>query len=96
VEQHKLDFDLLSDMGNTTAQRFGIAFKLPDALREVYGKFGVDLLKYNGDSSWSLPMPASYVVDSRGVIRYASVDPDYTVRPEPDELVRAVEALKHA
>ena len=95
MDQHKLDFDLLSDTGNNVAQRFGIAFKLPDRLREVYSKFGVDLLKYNGDSSWSLPMPASYVIDASGVIRYASVDPDYTVRPEPDELVRAVEALKH-
>jgi peroxiredoxin len=41
-------------------------------------------------------MPASYVVDSRGVIRYARVDPDYTVCPEPEKLVQAVEALKHA
>jgi peroxiredoxin len=92
---HKLDFDLLSDAGNTVAGRFGIAFTLPEALREVYGKFGADLVKYDGDSSWTLPMPASYVIDSHGVIRYASVDPDYTVRPEPEELVRAVDALKH-
>jgi len=96
MDQHKVDFDLLSDTGNAVAKRFGIAFTLPDALRDIYGKFGVDLLKYNGDSSWSLPMPASYVIDSTGVIRYASVDPDYTVRPEPDELVWAVDELKHA
>jgi len=86
----------LSDSGNSVAKLFGIAFTLPDQLREAYGKFGVDLVKYNGDNSWTLPMPASYVIDSTGVIRYASVDPDYTVRPEPDELVRALDALKHA
>lgn len=86
----------MSDSGNSVAKLFGIAFTLPDQLREAYGKFGVDLVKYNGDNSWTLPMPASYVIDSTGVIRYASVDPDYTVRPEPDELVRALDALKHA
>lgn len=86
----------MSDSGNSVAKLFGIAFTLRDQLREAYGKFGVDLVKYNGDNSWTLPMPASYVIDSTGVIRYASVDPDYTVRPEPDELVRALDALKHA
>lgn len=74
------------------ARQFGLVFTLAPALREAYGKFGIDLARYNGDDSWTLPMPASYVIDRGGTIRYANVDPDHTVRPEPEELVRALKA----
>ncbi len=51
---------------------------------------GVDLSKFNGDNSWELPMPATFVVARDGLIRWASVDADYTVRPEPDQVLDAV------
>jgi peroxiredoxin len=76
------------------AKQFGLVFPLSQPLREVYGKFGIDLAKFNGDDSWTLPMPASYVIDGSGTIRYANVEPDHTVRPEPEELVKAVRAAK--
>ncbi len=53
---------------------------------------GVDLSKFNGDNSWELPMPATFVVARDGLIRWASVDADYTVRPEPDQVLDAVRA----
>ena len=85
---------MLSDPGNRVGGEFGLTFKLPEDLRQVYGKFGIDLKKYNGDESWTLPMPARFVIDSSGTVRAVDVDPDYTVRPEPAETVRVLEALK--
>jgi peroxiredoxin len=92
--RHKLAFDVLSDPGNRVASEFGLTFELPEDLRQLYAKFGIDLKKYNGDESWTLPMPARFVIDSGGTVRAADADPDYTVRPEPAETVRVLEALK--
>jgi peroxiredoxin len=93
-QRHRIAFDVLSDPGNRTASEFGLTFKLPEDLRQIYEKFGIDLKKYNGDESWTLPMPARFVIDSNGVIRVADADPDYTVRPEPVETVRVLETLR--
>ena len=50
---------------------------------------------FTGDTSWTLPMPARFIIDRDGVIRYAQADPDYTTRPEPGETVAALKALQH-
>ncbi len=81
------------DRDNRIAEAFGLVFSFTNDLREVYLGLGVDLTKANGNPDWTLPMPARYIVDADGTIRYARVAPDYTVRPEPDETVEALEAL---
>ena len=85
IQKHHLTFDILSDPGNEVAKTFGLVHELPDDLRKVYRSFGIDLKKSNADGLWHLPMPARYVVDQNSVVRSADVNPDYTVRPEPDE-----------
>jgi len=92
-EKLKLGFDILSDRGNQTASRFGLTFVLPEDLRGVYRKFGIDLARSNGDDSWALPMPARFIIDRQGMIRSAAADPDYTIRPEPDETVETLRKL---
>jgi peroxiredoxin len=82
---------MLRDFGNRVAEAYGIAFTLPDDLREIYRKFGIDLAAGNGDGSWRLPVPARFVIDRGGIIRAVDADPDYTHRPEP---ATAVEVLK--
>jgi peroxiredoxin len=93
TERHKLKFDLLSDPGNVFASQLGLTFTVPDDLREVYLSLGIDLPKHNGEDSWTLPMPARYVIDSGGIIRAADIDPDYTHRPEPEKTLADFEAL---
>ena len=73
------------------AEAYGLAFTLPDDLREIYLKFGIDLARGNGDGTWRLPMPARFVIDRQGIIRSVDADPDYTRRPEP---ARTVEILR--
>lgn len=88
-----LHFDLLVDARNAVARQFGLVFRLPDDMYRWYQEFGLDLEQQNGDDSHELPMPGSFVIDGDGVIRFASADPDYTVRPEPAELLRVVQSL---
>lgn len=93
IKEKKLSFDILSDPGNKLGQSYGLVHTLPPDLREVYLKFGIDLPMYNGDESWALPMPARFIIDQEGIIRYAEYDPDYTVRPEPEETLEALKNL---
>jgi peroxiredoxin len=93
-EPKPLAFELLRDFGNHVAEAYGLAFTLPDDLREIYVKFGIDLAKGNGDGSWRLPMPARFVIDRDGIIRAVDADPDYTRRPEPSATVAVLKELR--
>jgi peroxiredoxin len=90
VRQNELSFPILSDSKNDVAAAFGLRFTLPDYLVELYKSFGNDLPKINDDPSWTLPMPARFVIGTDGVITYAEVNPDYTLRPDPSELLPAL------
>ncbi len=92
--KHKLAFPILEDHGLAIAKTYGLVYTFPDDLKGVYlNVFKLDLAKRNGDPSWQLPMPARFVIDRSGVIRYAEADPDYTVRPEPEETVAILKTL---
>ena len=93
-EPKPLSYALLRDRGNQAAAAYGLVFTLPPALKEVYLKVGIDLTKANGDASWTLPVPARFVVDRGGVIRSVDADPDYTRRPEPSATLEVLRALK--
>jgi peroxiredoxin len=93
VRLRHLTFDILSDEGNQVAHRYGLVFRLPDDLIELYKTFPVHLPKHNGDDSWTLPMPARFVTDRQGIIRWRDVDPDYMTRPEPADTVAVLRAL---
>ncbi len=93
VEKHGLNFDLLSDPENAYAAELGIRFEVPAEVKEIYGGFGIDLPKVNGDDSWTLPIPARLVIDASGVVRAADIDVDYTRRPEPEKTIADVKAL---
>jgi peroxiredoxin len=90
---NKLDFPILSDVRSEVADAFGIRFALPDYLIEVYAGFGNDLAVVNNDPAWVLPMPARYVVGADGIIAYSEVNPDYTQRPDPSELLPVLDRL---
>jgi peroxiredoxin len=86
----------MHDPGGRVSDAYGLNFTLPEDLQEVYAGFGLDLPAFNGDGRWQLPMPARYVIDPSGTIRYASVHPDYTTRPEPVETLEALQAMANA
>jgi len=87
---------MLRDFGNRVAESYGLVFTLPDDLREIYMKFGIDLARGNGDGTWRLPVPARIVIDGQGIVRAVDADPDYTRRPEPIETVKTLERLRRS
>jgi len=89
-----LPFEVLRDFGNRVAEAYGLAFTLPEDLREIYLKFGIDLARGNGDGTWRLPVPARFVIDGQGIIRAVDADPDYTRRSEPARTVEILEGLR--
>jgi len=89
----KAEFDILSDLHLKVAEQFGLVFTLPDYLQEVYKKLGATLDEFNGEPAYRLPMPARYVLDSNGIVLSADVNPDYTIRPDPEETLRVLEQL---
>lgn len=93
TEKHDLAFDVLSDIGSDTAKQYGLSFDLPDDLAAVYDRLGFDLQRVNGGHPRTLPLPATYVIDRGGVIRWAFVHTDYTTRAEPADILAALDAL---
>ncbi len=93
AEKNELKFQVLSDVGNKVANQFGLVFKVPSELQEIYNNFGITLPKFNGDESWEIPMPGTYVIDKDGTVSYAFADPDYTKRAEPDEVIAKLEEI---
>ncbi|MFC4991661.1 redoxin domain-containing protein [Rubritalea tangerina] len=92
--EHKLKFHLLHDPNLAVADTIGIGHTLPPELQEVYSQFGVNLPEINAMDTWRLPMPARYVIDETGVVRDRQVHADYTVRPEPSEILEVLQKLK--
>lgn len=95
VRQNNLSFPILSDPHNDVAAAFGLRFALPDYLVDLYKSLKNDLPAFNGDPSWTLPMPARFVVGEDGTILYAEVNPDYTRRPEPEDMLPALRRARN-
>jgi|SRR5271166_5154317 len=89
-DQHRLAFPLLVDAHNQLARQFGLVYRVPDEQQGLYRSTFVNLPFANGDSSWELPIPATFVIDRDGSILFASADEDYTDRPEPLEILAAI------
>ena len=89
-EKNNLTFEVLSDLKNQVAQQFGLVFTLPEELRPIYEQFGIDIPAYNGDSTFELPLPATYVVNTDGKIVHSFVNADYTQRLDPDAILTAL------
>ena len=89
-DQHKLRFPLLSDAGNRLARQFGLTYRVPAQQEAIYRRAFVNLPLANGDDSWELPIPTTYIVGRDGTILYASANEDYTDRPEPEDLISAL------
>ena len=93
AEKNDLAFAVLSDAGSSTAKAYGIAFDLAQELRPIYTRIGHALPDRNGDDSWVLPLPATYVIDRDGIIAFAYVDIDYRKRLEPATITATLAAL---
>jgi peroxiredoxin len=93
---NRLGFPILVDREGRVADAFGLRWTVPDDLKQIHRQLGADLEAFNGEASWTLPMPARYVIAPDGRIAYAEVNPDYTRRPEPSDMFPVLGALERA
>jgi peroxiredoxin len=94
VGQHGLPFPVLSDPGCAVAAQFGLVYTVPEYHQQYYRSILVNIPFVNGDKSWKLPIPATYVIAKDGTVLFAEAHADFRVRPEPDEAMAAVFAAQ--
>ena len=88
-----LAIEMLSDVDNGVALAFGVAFRVPEAYRKLVESHGTDLAERHGNPAWIIPIPAAFVVDRQGIVRYAFVEPGFVKRAEPSEIVAVLKQL---
>ncbi|WP_121627021.1 peroxiredoxin-like family protein [Poseidonibacter antarcticus] len=93
-EKNELEYEVLSDNENIIAKEYGLVFSLDEELRPIYLSFGIDIPSSNGEDSYEIPMPATYVINKNKEVIFSFVDEDYTKRCEPQDVVDAIKAAK--
>jgi len=101
VQQHSLPFPVLSDAGAEVAACFGIAYTVPAAQRSYYQGIMVNIPFVNSgatykdapEASWRLPLPATFVVAQEGTIAFSEAHADFRVRPEPADVLAALDRI---
>ncbi|MDJ0625172.1 MAG: peroxiredoxin-like family protein [Candidatus Caenarcaniphilales bacterium] len=93
IEKMNLQFKVLSDKASKVAEYFGIAFEVPNDVNGHYKDFGINLKESNAGRDNKLPIPATYVIDQEQIIRFAFVEPDYTKRAEPKDVINILKGL---
>lgn len=94
AESNELTFAVLSDVGNVVARKFGLVWSLPQELRAALQSNNKALPGINGDDSWELPVPATYVIARDGLVALAAVDVDYRNRLAPDAILTMLRSLR--
>lgn len=89
--KNALNFPVLSDTRLHVARAYGLAFDFSDDLRRLYlDRWKTDLVSWNGDAGWSLPVPATFVIRKDARVLFAHIDPDFRERSDPDEVLAAL------
>lgn len=93
-EKLALTFPMTIDIGNAAARKFGLVYSLSEPIRPIYEGFGINIPEANGDNSFELPIPATYLIDTDGIIRTAHINADHTRRLDPEDIISALESIK--
>ena len=92
ADQHKLGFPCSAIRATAWLVSLGLSYRVPDYQQAVYRRVFINLPFANGDESWELPIPATYILDRNGSVLFSSVNADYTERPEPAEILSQLAA----
>ncbi len=96
-QKNTFHFSILRDEGHRIGEAFGVVYTFPDNLRDLYEHaFAKDIPLINEAEGWKLPVPACFVIDTEGIIRFAEANPNYRIRPEPEEALTLVSDLAPA
>lgn len=92
-QQLNLDLTMLADVDHGVAISYGVLFRVPEETKAHYAGLGYDFGHRHGSTEWMLPIPATFVIDEDGVVRGAFVEPDFTIRQEPSDILNIVRQL---
>ena len=95
ASKNALTFDVLSDVGNKVSRSYGLVYSLPEEIRSALRSNNKALPSINGDESWELPVPATYVVARDQRVALAYIEVDYRKRPEPEALLTCLKSLRY-
>lgn len=90
---HRIPYALLTDQGCALAEQFRLAYTVPEYQRSYYRSILVNIPFVNGEESWRLPLPATYVIGQDGLVLFAEAYADFRVRPEPEEALQPMKAM---
>ena len=90
IQQHGLPFPLLHDTEAKVAEQFGLVYTVPEYHQRYLRSVLVNLPFLNGEGSWRLPLPATYVIGRDGRVLFAEAHADFRVRPEPEEILESL------
>lgn len=93
IAQKGITIPIFTDLANHAAEKFGLVFSLPPQYREIYKILNIHLNVLNDDDSWTLPMPATFIISKEGLITSTYVNADYTKRMEPDDILENLDEL---
>ncbi len=91
--RRRLGYRILADVDNGLAMACGIAFRVPGAYRAAMDEAGIDLGVRQGNAAWFLPVPATFVIDRDGVLRWSFVELDFSRRAQPAAILAALRGL---
>jgi len=92
-EKHNLEYVVLSDENNELANQFNLVYQIPEYLVALYKEIGLNVNEYNGDETWTLPVSATYIIQTDGTIAYEYTKSDYKDRVEPSEVVEILKKM---
>jgi peroxiredoxin len=93
AEKNELQYEILTDKDNTVARNYGVVFKLTEDVKKYY-EDGFGLSEYNGNDKGELPLAATYLIGTDGIVTFAFLDADYRNRAEPIEVLNALTNTK--
>ncbi len=92
-QNHGAAFEVLSDVDCGLGLGCGVVFRTPDIYRRLLLKYGNDLADRHGNDAWFLPLPAVFVLDRAGIVRWRFVSADFTEQAEPADILTALRDL---
>jgi|GEM_PF-126105 len=93
AEQQNLTHIVPRDVGNQVARQFGIVYQVTESMRQVFEEFGLSLEKFSGNGVEELPVPATFIIDPNGMVAHRFIDPDFTKRLDPVEIITVLYKL---
>ena len=92
VSENKIHFSIISDTDNQLGKKYDLVYRLDKVTANRY-ESSFQLSAYNGNTKAEVPLPATYIIDTDGIIKYAFINTDYKKRADIGEVISQISFL---